>query len=108
MKEDNREKPRQEGDARKITAGIGILCAQSEKGRRVVLQYLAASSFHWAGPGSMECCQWDFGCNCCRSSDLITKESFSLGSLASGTKSGVYLILQTLVFCCSLFGLGCT
>lgn len=44
MKEDNREKPRQEGDARKITAGIGILCAQSEKGRRAVLQYLAAFS----------------------------------------------------------------
>lgn len=46
MKEDCREKPRQEGDAREITAGTGILCAQSEKGRRVDLQYLAASSFH--------------------------------------------------------------
>lgn len=78
----------QEGGARNITAGIGILCAQSEKGRRVFLQYLAASSFPWAGPGSMECCQWDH----CRSSDLITKESFSFGSLASGTKGDVYLI----------------
>lgn len=92
VKEHNREKPRQEGDARKITAGLGILCARSEKGRRVVLQYLAASSFHQAGTGCTECCQWGLGCNCCRSSDLITKENFSLGSLASGTKGHVYLI----------------
>lgn len=88
----NTTRRRQEGDARKITAGTGILCAQSKKGRRVVLQYLAASSFHQAGTSSTECCQWDLGCNCCRSSDLITKERFSLGSLASGTKGDVYLI----------------
>lgn len=92
VKEDNSEKPSQEGDARKITAGIGIPCAQSEKGRRVVLLYLVVSSFHQAEMGSTECCQWGLGCNCCRSSDLITKESFSSGNLASGTKGEVYLI----------------